>query len=282
MLPAVLFAVGAALCLWYGYMRYVEPQILTHTRYPLRLPLPTMRIAIVTDFHAKPTKGARFFQRVVNAVQASSPDLILLGGDLLDQLDSSLEALEPLRQLRAPLGVYSVLGNHDTGAMDPNITEPLPMHPLTEKLVAHLENFGIAMLQNRHVVLTHNGRSFALAGIGDIWSKHHDLELALKNVPADLPVLLLSHNPDIAADPLSKRACLIVSGHTHGGQFRLPFYGPLPNLRTVIGKKFDQGLFPVWESTTLLISRGVGEALTQARLLAWPEVVTVDITSTNS
>lgn len=277
MLAGFLFFFGLFLCLWYAYMRYVEPQILTVKRYALPLALPALRIAFVSDLHVKPTKAETFLSRVVEKVNNAKPDLVLLGGDLLDELGSPLSALAPLARLQAPLGVYSVLGNHDTGAMHGNIVERVPMHPATAKLVQHLETLNVAVLQNRHVLLSHEGHPFAVAGVGDIWSRHHELQEALAGLAEDIPAILLSHNPDIIADEQSRRAALILSGHTHGGQFRLPFYGPLSRQRSIMGRKYDQGLFPVGENTTLIISRGIGEALTQARFLAWPQVVIVDV-----
>ncbi len=277
MLASLLLATGTLLCLAYAYMRYVEPQILTQTRWQLRLPLPKMRIAVVSDLHAKPTKGAPFFERVVRRVNAAQPDLILLPGDLLDTPSSPLSALAPLGKLRAPLGVFAVLGNHDIGISSAKLTAPVPFQPGTDALIARLEELGIHLLQNRSLSLTKDGIAFSIAGVGDVWSRHHELDTALKGILPGQPTILLSHNPDIVADAAAKRACLIVSGHTHGGQFRLPFYGSISRVPVSIGQEYDHGVFQVGPHTTLVISRGVGEAVTQARLFAWPEIMIVDV-----
>jgi predicted MPP superfamily phosphohydrolase len=131
---------------------------------------------------------------------------------------------------------------------------------------------GIVVLENAHRVVETPAGSFAVAGIGDMWSLHHDLAQALTGIADELPVILLSHNPDVILDPLSHRASLVASGHTHGGQVRLPFYGPVKGIAARIDRAHGHGVFP-FQKTWLAVTRGLGEAVYDIRLFARPEIM---------
>ena len=99
---------------------------------------------------------------------------------------------------------------------------------------------------------------------------------ALDGIADDLPIILLSHNPSVINQNDSLQADLIVSGHTHGGQIRLPGIGPLGGVPTDIDQKYDQGTFAINNHTTLAITRGLGESSPRARLFAWPEILLLE------
>jgi predicted MPP superfamily phosphohydrolase len=271
---------GSAGLLGLAYAKYIEPRMLVTTRVTLRTRLPAgLRIAVVSDLHVGPIVGDAFVRRIAERVQSLQPDLIVLPGDFLSGEESDLALLDALRHLRSPLGVFAVNGNHDTGNYDFS-----PGHSRadrTHELTTFLAERGIRMLHNEAVRMSFRGQAFTLAGIEEVWLERSDLAGTLRDIPAEEPLLLLSHQPDIILDPASHRAQLIVSGHMHGGQIRLPFIGSLVPLPSDLGRRFSQGIFRVTEDSTLLVSRGIGLAF-PLRFLAWPEVVLIETADRNS
>lgn len=255
------------------YGSFIEPKILRITEYDINLSLTEpLKIAVVSDLHIGPYKGKQFTQKLVRTVNNTLPDIVLLVGDFVYAEESDLSALEPLKELRASLGVFGVLGNHDQGQHATFLGERYFTFNRGEDIADALENMGVQMLRNTHIV-SRGVDALALAGIDDLWTGDAKLAEALTDVPENLTTILLSHNPSVIEDSLSRRADLIVSGHTHGGQIRLPGIGPLRPMPIRISQKYDQGVFTVDPSTQLAITRGAGETWARARLFAWPEIL---------
>jgi predicted MPP superfamily phosphohydrolase len=257
------------------YARFIEPSWIVVTRKKIDLRgLHGLRIAVVGDFHVGPHKQDAFVRRAAAVVNAEKPDIILLVGDFLFDHASDVAHLAPLRDLRAPLGTYAVLGNHDSDTHGPHATAPA--NDRSDDIERFLTPLGVTFLRNRSVTHEFRGHRFCVAGTDDVWMKTHDLAAALKDIPADLPVILLTHNADATLDAAAARASLIVSGHTHGGQLRLPFFGPLTKLPQKLSKKFDRGLFPLSSTCTLAITHGIGETFLPLRFFARPEVLVLE------
>ncbi len=274
---ALLWAgiVSALASLALFYARFVEPSWIIVTRRRVACGLPTgLRIAVVGDFHVGPHKRERFMERVVARVNSLRPDVILIVGDFLFDHLAELEPLAALGSLRAPLGTFAVLGNHDSGSH--GSTAPHMEHDRSDDVVRFLEPLGIRFLRNTSTVVEHRGRRLCIAGTDDVWMHTHDVGAAFTSAPADAPCILLSHNPDVILDTSSHRANLIVSGHTHGGQVRLPFFGSMTKLPQKLNKKFDRGIFEVAPNCRLAITHGIGETFLPLRFLARPEVLLVE------
>jgi uncharacterized protein len=219
------------------------------------------RILFLSDLHVGPFLDAEALQRCLARLVGLRPDLILLGGDLatarLAELPPSLPALGTLE---APLGVFSVLGNHDHYTED------------ASGVVAALERSGIRVLLNRSVVLSRGEGRLVLAGIDDLHVGRPDLDGALAGaagVAAGTPVVLLSHNPDAFFHAARRGVSLMLSGHTHGGQVRLP---GLPVLVRMSRYRLDEGRY-TWKGAELLVSRGLGVTGLPLRFGCSPEAV---------
>lgn len=177
-----------------------------------------VRIAHVTDIHLGNLISMDYVNKIVAITNAASADLLVLTGDYVSQtkaINSSLT--EALTKLHAPMGKLAVLGNHDHWTNAPAVE-------------AMLAAAGITVLINSHRILDRHGEKLCIAGVDDLWEGRQLLGPALGGVAEDVPRILLSHNPDYAEQiPSHPRVDLMLSGHTHGGQVKIPF-GPRPVL----------------------------------------------------
>ncbi|NNG19190.1 metallophosphoesterase [Naumannella sp. ID2617S] len=256
---AVLLLVGV------GVTRSADPRI-TELRYasPAVTPgLDGLRIALVTDLHVGPLRGAEFTRLVVERVNAARPDLVILGGDLVDGDRERFEGvLEPLRELRAPLGAYAVTGNHEF------------YNSSTESWLQRWQQLGVTVLRNEHRILTNNGAHLVVAGVND-WSGQGtfapDPEAALAGVPQDAFLLLAAHQPRQALRTQGKGVDLQLSGHTHGGQL-WPGRQLVPLQQPMVEGLARVGDVPVFTS------RGAGGWGTPVRIGADPQLPVITLT----
>lgn len=212
--------VGAlvAPALAWGVWRARNP-VLERRRIPIRnLPagMDGLRIVQISDIHIGPTLGRSFLERVVARVNALTPDIVALTGDLVDGFVPTLEhSVAPVAELKAPLGVYYVTGNHE-------------MYYGAGAWEAEVARLGLTVLHNEHRVLERGGSKLVLAGItdhdGEHFSPSHasDPARAFSGAPEGVPRVLLAHQPRSAPKAAPFNVDLQLSGHTHGGQI-FPF-----------------------------------------------------------
>jgi predicted MPP superfamily phosphohydrolase len=214
-----------------------------------------LRVAFLTDLHYGPDTPNETIINAVSLTQRATPDLILLGGDYIQWSMDHLSGVLPiLATLRAPLGVFGVLGNHDY--YNPNL--------LAERIA---QEAGIRILRNIGLDLQ-NG--LFICGIEDTWRGRFDSTAAEENRPKGIGMIALSHNP-VGINLFRNANAFVMSGHTHGGQVIVPGISPhrAPGL----------GDFPVlqgWYSiqgTSGFVSRGVGQTMLPIRINCPPEVV---------
>nr|WP_296766356.1 metallophosphoesterase [Rhodococcus sp. (in: high G+C Gram-positive bacteria)] len=260
---AVVAAVSV-ITVGYGAFEAAYPKV-THTTVALdRLPseFDGLRVALVSDLHVGPARGADFVQRVVDQVNQQTPDMVILDGDLIDgTVELVGQDLEPLRQLSAPLGVFGVSGNHDFYADDGG------------KWLDLWETLGVSVLRNQREVVTRYGVGIDVAGINDATAPapyEPDLGAALDGRdPSDF-VLLLAHQPLQALEASDFDVDLQVSGHTHAGQI-----WPLRYL-VRLQQPSVEGLDSIG-STTLYTTRGAGAWGPPIRVAAPPEIAMLQL-----
>ena len=202
------------------------------------------RIIQISDIHLKPIVTLNLVRKTVGMVNALQPDLIVITGDFVTRFISAIYEMAPiLAQLQAHHGVFASLGNHDLW-LDPSI--------ITQTLNAS----GLMVLVNQAVPIQVDGDALWLAGVDDAMSGNPKLKAALKGVPARAPVVLMGHEPD-PADEFSQdeRVNLMLTGHSHGGQIRLPAFGT--PFKAPLAEKYDLGLYKV-ENMWLYVNRGIG------------------------
>lgn len=263
-------AVAAAGTAAYAFL--VEPRWLdvTRTRIHLRsLPrsLEGLRVALLTDLHVGHGTSTELIERACRLAIRERPDLIALTGDFAsDDAPGFACALGALSVLEAPLGIYAVPGNHDYIVGIERWHEEIAAHPR------------ITDLTNRAIVKEVGGARLCVAGVDDLDEGTPRLEVLPPPEDRDL-TLLLAHNPDQAerARRTYDRVDLVVSGHTHGGQVRLPGIGALRNPARH-DQLYDEGLRRrPW--TQVYTSRGVGTVHLTVRFFCRPEVAILELTS---
>lgn len=264
--PAVVLGGSAASGAYaFGY----EPSALTleRVRIPLeRLPpeLSGTTIALLTDLHVGPYTRPSFIAEAVALANSTKADLVLLGGDYVHRGARYFgPCAEVASGLKARLGVYAVTGNHDHWE---GIDEAMDAFAASD----------ITFLRNRAVPLESGGARLWLAGVDDLLVRKADPVAALAAVPRDEVTLLLSHNPDLVEvlEP-GLPVDLMLSGHTHGGQVRIPILGP-PVVPSRYGQRYAAGIARRG-ATTVYTSRGIGTISPPVRFNCPPEVTLIEL-----
>lgn len=249
--------------------RIVRKEIVLR-RWPERLD--GFTIALLSDFHYDPHFSVHPLRASIGMVNGLHPDLIVLTGDFVTEpfggrakAEEAADAAEPcaqlLRQMQAPYGLWAVLGNHDA-VTDPN------------RVIESLNAVGIQVLGNQSVPIERSGSRFWLAGVDDVLENRSDLDAALHKIPANEPVVLLAHEPDFADDVARFPVDLQLSGHSHGGQVRIPFMRPL--WLPALAKKYIWGLYKIG-GLTLYTNPGLGTVGLPVRMNCPPEITLLTV-----
>jgi predicted MPP superfamily phosphohydrolase len=261
-----------------AYPVLAEPHRLSLSRrsFPMRdLPpaLDGLRIVQLTDIHLGPWTSVGRVQRIVDCANRLDPDLIALTGDYVIRAPEYIpQVASALANLRARVGVVAVLGNHDWYQGGPRCASEI-----TRGGAHVIDNTRRFVTPDRTLSDTPTG--LCVAGIGDLWCDRQDYDAALGRLPPDMPRLLLSHNPDVAEEPAfvrcGHRVDLMLAGHTHGGQVRLPLVGaPFTNSR--YGQKYARGLVR-GPTCPVFVCRGLGMTYLPVRFGSVPEIAVIEL-----
>lgn len=230
---------------------------------------PPLRIAFFSDLHAgSPYIYEDYIRDLIKRINEQSPDIILIGGDFaINNVFAghpiSIDIIaQLLKELKAPLGVYAVLGNHDWWND-------------TAKIRKSLELNQIQVLENSARLITlQSGFNFWLVGIGDSFTNHANIPLALGEVNTEDPQILFMHDPAALFEVKSKYF-LALAGHLHGGQVYIPGFGAI-----ITPGKAPRSWADGWVDLpmgSLFVSRGIGTSILPVRLNAPPEFVILDL-----
>ena len=244
------------------YTSQVEINWLKTERVLLTLPnLPSAfdgyRVVQISDLHIEEPNSQQNAQRAVERALDLAPDAILITGDFVSGRVQQALITNILSPLTAPDGVWATMGNHDHWTDATAVRDAITAA-------------GINELRNANTPIQRGDSTLWLAGVDDIWEQHHDLNRALDSIPEGQSVILLAHEPDFADDVApTNRVSLQLSGHSHGGQIRLPLIGSpvLPYL----GQKYPIGLRKLGEMW-LYTNRGVGYVSPAVRFNCRPEI----------
>lgn len=272
------FGIGAFAAASGVYGREIEPFWVDWHDVPMPIRnLPKsfdgFRITQLTDLHTGDEVPMSYLRDVVEKVKQAKPDLVVVTGDLVNH---SLNAVGPVSELlaelpaRASIPVIASLGNHDYDISSVSAGYTGIPTRIADALESRLKHLNVTLLRNRAISLNHPDGRLWFAGLEDLWSGRFCPQVAFSGVDANAPIIALSHNPDTAMELDTYGVQWTLSGHTHGGQVRVPGFGALiVNVQT---REFQQGHFKLPHGN-LYVSRGVGY-VKQVRVFCRPEVPT--------
>lgn len=257
------------------YAREVETRWLEVV--PVTLTLPRLarefdgyRIVQIGDIHLEDWTKPRRLNRIVDLVNEQHADLIAITGDFLSySVDSGVPGrlVEALKRLRARDGVVAVMGNHDY---------------LTDADLVRrcLKESGTPELRNDVRTLRRDGAALHIAGVDDVMEGRSRLDLLLQKLPEEGAAVLLAHEPDFAdVSAATGRFDLQLSGHSHGGQVRMPFLGPV--ILPPHSQRYSAGLYEVGDMLQYT-NRGLGFVDVRLRFLCRPEITVLTLRSTQT
>lgn len=267
----VALAAGAGL-LTGAYAWLWEPQQLDTVYRTLvcpRLPAAFHNLKVVhfSDAHLGFHTRKKHIEHLIAAIRREAPELICFTGDIIDSSAEAMNEYIPLlASIDAPLGKFAVLGNHDFwGGSGKDVSQKLQVA-------------GFRVLQNGNQLLNRGGQSIAVVGLDDWLHGFPDPQKARAGIPDDMFSLLLMHEPDYAGNAALFPFDLQLSGHSHGGQVRLPLLGAL--MTPPGSKRYVMGMYEVGERRMpLYVNRGIGETHLPVRLLCKPELTVFTLQS---
>ncbi len=219
----------------------------------------------MTDLHNKQFNKGN--QRLIDKIQSLDPDVIVITGDLIDRktedVENALSFVEEIVEINPH--TYFVSGNHEWG------------NPLRDVLFEGLEERKVRYLDNQNTKIEFGYISFQLAGIGDPSTNHDSLDSALDGLEKNDFTVLLSHAPDVKELSYPAPIDLTLSGHTHGGQIRLPLVGAIIAPDQGLFPKYDKGLYLLNEKQQLYIDSGLGTSLMDVRLFNQSQMTLITV-----
>jgi predicted MPP superfamily phosphohydrolase len=251
-----------------GYATRIEPLRVVTQECQIRIPrLPTsfegFKIALFSDIHLYPFTPLKVVQDAVRLANAFRPDLVVLAGDFVwRSLDAAFDLVPVLCQLNPANGSFAVLGNHD--------------HRKGPEIIAHaLAQAGVRLLCNEGITIQRGRDAIYLAGIDSAWGGNPLPTAAFEKRRGELTSIVAVHEPDYIRDLVPRFPVdLQLSGHSHGGQVRLPVLGPL--ILPPMGEIYNMGLYRVGNAQ-VYTTRGIGTIHVNARLNCPPEVTAITL-----
>ncbi|MGM0524366.1 MAG: metallophosphoesterase [Bacillota bacterium] len=263
MVPFVLSMIFllTLILIWYHDTFSVKRQLVSVTLPHITSPL---RICQLTDLHGHMFKGS--ISLLIQCITDDHPDVVVLTGDMIDRKTKSFnDALHLSAQLATLAPVYFVMGNHEVS------------HPRQSTFLQALTDVGVIVLHNTSVKLHHQTDVIHLCGVGDASSYDADLSRTFSDVPATEAMILLSHTPDIVDQLTTEPVTLILSGHTHGGQIRLPFIGAVIAPGHGLFPRRTKGLYPLADKRQLYIDSGLGMSRIPVRFCNQSQYSVIDL-----
>ena len=237
------------------YASWIEPYWIQVTHHTVPASISRIKIAHITDLHCSGL--GRREQKVIELVGAEQPDLIVITGDSINVTSDYPGLHDVLSQLRAPLGVWVVRGNHED------------WWPVRDEGDFY-ESAGVKLLLNSSAQVSDR---IWLVGFDDLFAGSPDETKAFAGVPESAYKIALFHSP-VYLDQIAGRCDLALAGHSHGGQVRLPILGPLWT-PPFVGEYF-QGWFER-RGTKMYVSRGVGTSIADGRFWCRPEIAILTV-----
>ena len=260
------------------YAYVIEPNNLTLEKIDIKLNPEkqnpgesNLTIIHLSDFHFDNSGGKE--EEIIKTVNEINPDYIFITGDFVDNPDKIKPCTEFLSKLTKDHKTYGVLGNWEHKISN----DPGELN----ELIKELGGAGVKILMNEHVKLEDN---LYLIGVDDPHTGHDELDMAMHGMPGNSTTILLAHSPEIIDKASDQKIDIVLVGHAHGGQVRIPFYGPLW-IPSKYGTKYSSGLYPVengGHKTQMYVNRGIGTTsngiIFKIRMFCSPEIAEIKVT----
>lgn len=257
-------------------LRINEVNIINHK---IKEPL---KIAFISDIQVGNDKKEEWTEKIVKKIEKQNPDLIILGGDQIDNEGTFTDEsayLEPLKEITNLYPTYAVMGNHEYG-IGSGVISKTEFHTADQSklLINRLEKLNIKLLRDTFDCLIIKNQNICLFGIDDLWKKPSPNFSALNNYNSSTPLLFITHNPDSIKfwQKSFPKPILVLAGHTHGGQVWLPIIGPLANPGITLPIKYFRGL-NYYNNIPIFTSVGAGESGGAIRFLTTPEIAIINL-----
>ncbi len=258
------------------WSRFVEPNVLRIKKYDFFVgnkntvtETNKLKVAVFSDLHTGVFTNEKTIRKIVKRINHLDPDLVIIPGDFVyfAKAQNLERYLGELENIEAP--TLAVLGNHDYGKKD---------NDLSRDISSALRSNGILMLDNSIKELNINNKKIEVAGLADIWTAEPDYTI-LNTLPEESDLsLLLAHNPDTAYEiieknPEAKKFDLMLSGHTHAGQIRIPL---LYKYIIPTEHNLDKGFYNISDQN-VFVTAGIGSSGLPMRLFNFPEISLISI-----
>jgi predicted MPP superfamily phosphohydrolase len=248
-----------AIFAFFVYAFFVEPNMLDVTKISLsfdKLPVSAdgIKIVQISDFHYN--RDALIYEKTLRKIAELKPDIIVITGDFTGSRgnDAAVSYCKRIVSLGKP--AFAVMGNWDHKTV------------AAYTLKNSLTKAGVRVLTNENVEFMPH---FHIAGTDDSYTGFADLQKTFSGIPEGDFVLLLTHAPDIIYDAAQYKPDLVLCGHTHGGQVKIPFIKKALYVPSIYGSRFLEGLFRV-NGVYMYVNRGIGESHLRMRFLSKPEI----------
>ncbi|SFA83238.1 metallophosphoesterase [Clostridium frigidicarnis] len=255
------------------YSIKIEPKMLIKKEIKLKNDINynngNVKIIQFSDVHLGDFFSLNQLEKVVKKINENEPDIVVFTGDLIDvasQYENINEISNVLSKIDAKLGKYAVYGNHDYGGGAVRVYENI------------MKESGFKVLVNEnHSIKVSPNKNINILGVDDVLLGKPNIEKTVKNIRRNDYNILLSHEPDYVDKFKDYNIDLVLSGHSHGGQVYIPFYGPLKS--TTYGEKYTRGLYNLnnQRDTKLYVNTGLGNTKLPIRLGNVPNISLFEI-----
>lgn len=232
-------------------------------------PNETLRILQLSDMHNK--RAWNLHKRLLHKINKLSPDIIVLTGDLIDRRTRNFKQifsfLDQLIAMNTP--IYFVTGNHEWG------------NRRGKRFMKELRKRDVTILGNESIEIQAAGIQLTLVGVHDTSTHHENIEDAFRHINETLYTILLSHSPYVIKTYPALPADLVLSGHTHGGQVRLPFFGAVISPRGGVIQELDKGTFEWGRDKYIYVDSGLGTSMIPVRFLNQSQISLIEINGDN-
>ena len=259
-----IFLIGIIFCFGFIYSRFVEPNILVKKIYKINLRTKEkIKIAVFSDLHFGVFVKKGILKRIVKRINESNVDLVMIPGDFAYNISKKQlnNYFKELKNINVP--AFAVTGNHDNGMTGNNVAK---------ELTSVLKKYNIKVIDDKTEKITLKNQKISIIGIGDYWTKKANYKLLEKTFQDNLK-LVMTHNPDSVYHFPNSKSDLVITGHTHGGQIKIPF---LYKLFLPSEYKYESGFYEA-NGMKVFVTSGIGSTGIPFRFLVPPELDIIEV-----